>query len=137
MNSKMIDTILKAFFEHKISSEILSAELNKQIKKHYYNTPQTNTSEMEANNLFEIETKHIAFILTETLKGKLTFEDLNKIASGLLFSDLFYWDSETETGERIAKIIFELDTPEICFPIINRNLILWKIYLETGIHSLK
>ncbi len=35
MNSKMIDTILKAFFDHKISSEILSAELNKQIKKHY------------------------------------------------------------------------------------------------------
>jgi len=137
MKMKMIDKILKDYFENTISSDSLSEKLNDCTKKQSYDTSQTTASEMESDTLFEIEAQHINFILTETLEGKLTFEDLNKIASGLMFSDFFNWDSETEIGERIAQIIFELENPEICFPITNRNLIGWKAYLETGNHRLK
>ena len=137
MKTRIIDTILKDYFENTISSESLSEKLNDCTKKQSYDTSQTTVSGMESDTLFEVEARHINQILTETLEGKLTFENLNKIASGLMFSDYFNWDSETEIGERVAQIIFELDNPEICFPITNRNIIVWKAYLETGNHSLK
>ena len=131
---KLIDTILKDYFENIISSDSLSDKLNDCTEKQLFGTSQTNTLEAD---IFEVEARHINYILMETLEGKLTFDDLNKIASGLMFSDYFNWDSETEIGERIAIIIFELENPEICFPITYRNLRLWKMYLETGNHSLK
>ena len=76
-------------------------------------------------------------ILTETLNGNLTYENLKTIASGLMFSDYFTWDSDTEIGNRIATIIVELDNTEINFPISTENLKLWKEYLESGIHKQK
>lgn len=133
----MTESILKEYFENKISSEFLSADLNGSIKKLTYDTSEISIVRMESNSEFEVEQKHVEKILTETLNGNLTYENLKTIASGLMFSDYFTWDSDTEIGNRIATIIVELDNTEINFPISAENLKLWKDYLESGIHKLK
>ncbi len=133
----MTESILKEYFENKISSEFLSADLNGSIKKLTYDTSEISIVRMESNSEFEVKKNYVEKILTETLKGNLTYENLKTIASGLMFSDYFTWDSDTEIGNRIATIIVELDNTEINFPISTENLKLWKEYLESGIHKLK
>ena len=132
----MTESILKEYFENKISSEFLSADLNGSIKKLTYDTSEISVVEMESDSEYEVEPQHVNKILTDTLNGNLTFDNLKTIASGLMFSEYFTWDSETEIGERIANIIFELDNTGIGFPITTENLKLWKEYLESGIHKL-
>jgi len=133
----MTESILKEYFENKISSEFLSADLNGSIKKLTYDTSQISVVEMESDSEFEIEQSHLNKILNDVLNGNLTFDNLKVIASGLMFSEYFTWDSDTEIGNRIATIIVELDNTEINFPISTENLKLWKEYLESGIHKLK
>ena len=133
----MTESILKDFFENKISSELLSSDLNGSIKKVSYDTSEISIVRMESKLEFEVEQNHLEKILTETLNGNLTYENLKTIASGLMFSDYFTWDTDTEIGNRIATIIVELDNTEINFPISTENLKLWKEYLESGIHKLR
>ncbi|MBR9847754.1 MAG: hypothetical protein GYB35_17415 [Algicola sp.] len=133
----MTESILKEYFENKISSELLSSDLNGSIKKVTYDTSEISVVRIESNSEFEIEQKHVNKILTETINGNLTYENLKTIASGLTFSDYFTWDSNNKIGNRIATIIVELDNTEINYPISNENLRLWKEYLESGIHKLK
>ena len=133
----MSESILKEYFENKIGSEFLSADLNGSIKKLTYDTSEISVVEMESDSEYEVEPQHVNKILTDTLNGNLTFDNLKTIASGLMFSEYFTWDSETETGERVANILFELDNTGIGFPITTENLKLWKEYLESGIHKLK
>lgn len=133
----MTESILKDFFENKISSKLLSSDLNGSIKKVSYDTFEISIVRMESRLEFEVEQKHLEKILTETLNGNLTYENLKTIASGLMFSDYFTWNTDTEIGNRIATIIVELDNTEINFPISTENLKLWKEYLENGIHKLR
>ena len=133
----MTESILKEYFKNKISSELLSADLNRSITKMTYDTSQIRVVAMESDSKFEVEQNHLNKILNDTLNGNLTFDNLKTIASGLMFSEYFTWDSDTEIGNRIATIIIELDNTEINFPITTENLKLWKEYLESGIHKLK
>jgi hypothetical protein len=133
----MTESILKEYFEDKISSEFLSADLNGSIKELTYDTSQINVVKMESNSEFEVEQSHLNKILNDGLNGNLTFDNLKVIASGLMFSEYFTWDADTEIGNRIATIIVELDNTEINFPISFENLKLWKEYLKSGIHKLK
>jgi hypothetical protein len=133
----MTESILKEYFENIISSEFLSADLNGSIKKLTYDTSQISVVEIESDSEFEIQQSHLNKILNDTLNGNLTYENLKTIASGLMFSEYYTWNSETEIGNRIATIILELDNTEINFQISKENLKLWKEYLESGIHKLK
>jgi hypothetical protein len=133
----MTERILKEYFENKISSEFLSADLNGSIEKLTYDTSQISVIEMESDSEFEIEKTHLNKILNDALNKNLTFNNLKTIAYGLMFSEYFIWDSNSEIGNRIATIIVELDNTEINFPISTENLKLWKEYLESGIHKLK
>ena len=133
----MTESYLKDYFEDKLNSEILSADLNGSIVKTGFDTSSIDVVIIKSNSEFEIKPKHVDQILTDTLNGNLTFDNLKTIATGLMFSDYFSWDSETEIGERIANIIFDLDNPGICFPITIENIKLWKKYLENGNHQLK
>jgi hypothetical protein len=133
----MTESILKEYFENKISSEFLSADLNGSIKKLTYDTTQISVVELESDSEFKVKQTHLNKILNDALNGNLTFDNLKTIGSGLMFSEYFTWDSETEIGNRIATIIVELDNTEINFPISTENLKLWKEYLESGIHKLK
>jgi hypothetical protein len=132
----MTESNLEKYFENKINSEILSAVLNGFIERFIHDIPQEIITEGDYEKEFTIEPKHINKILNDTLKGNLSFENLKTIASGLMFSEYFNWNSETEIGNRIATIIVELDNTEINFPISIKNLKLWKEYLENGIQKL-
>lgn len=133
----MTESILKEYLENKISSESLSADLNGSIKKLTYDTSEISVVKMVYDSEFEIGPKHVNKILTDAINEKLTFNNLETIASGLMFSEYFTLDSDTETGERVANIIFELDNTGICYPITFENLKLWRDYLERGVHELK
>src|SRR5690554_4253656 len=51
-------------------------------------------------------------------------------------SEYFKWDDESEDGERISNVIFELDNPDIGYDLTIKNLKLWKEYLLTGKYRL-
>jgi hypothetical protein len=133
----MTESNLKKYFENKINSQILTANLNGIFERFIHDITQVDLTRTESESTFNIEPKHLNKILNDTLKGNFTFDNLKNIASGLMFSEFFNWDSDTEIGNRIATIIVQLDNTEINFPISIENLKLWKEYLDTGIHKLK
>ncbi len=133
----MTESILKEYFENKISSEFLSTDLNGSIKNLTYDTSEISVVKMESDSEFEVKQNHLNKILNDTLNGNLTYKNLKTIASGLMFSEYFTWNSDTEIGNRIATIIQELDNTEIFFPLSTENIKLWNEFLESGIHKLK
>lgn len=72
----MTEWILKEYFEDKISIEILSADLNGSNQKITFNTSKISVLEKGFDFGFEIEQKHLNKILTETLNGNLTYNNL-------------------------------------------------------------
>lgn len=70
---------------------------------------------MESDSEFEIQQSHLNKMLNYTLNGNLTYDNLKTTAFGLMFSEYFSWDSETEIRNRMATIILELDNTKIKF----------------------
>ncbi len=130
-----VDT-LAAYLENKISAEELSNDLEGTIEKMSHDNSRVHIKDSDSYVEFKVDKDHLCKILTDTLIENLSFDDLKAIAACFMFSNFFTWDSDTETGKRISDIIFELDNPEINFPITHQNIKLWIDFLENGNHNL-
>jgi len=131
----MTEQKLKEYFESKLTAEQFALDLKDSQQKTGYDTTAVYIDNLNEGE-FEIKTEHIIKLLDDTTSNKLQPIDLNTIGFALMTSDYFNWDDETEAGERISKVIFELDNPEIGFDLTTKNIQLWKEYLLTGEYRL-
>ncbi len=133
----MTEEAVKKYFDGIISVDVLSADLKNSIIKTGYDTSKIYITPFEEEGEYFISRQHLLKLCNDTIDGNLTPIDLNTVACGLMASDYFHWDNTTKEGKIITDTLFDWDNPEICFPITKDNLILWRIYLETGEYMLK
>ena len=122
-------------------NEITAAELNNDVKgseqKTSYNVYSVSVVQLKGSNSFNIKVQHLIKLCGDVIAGEITFKNLNIIAYALMFSEYFYWDTDTKNGEMVGKVIDDWDNTDIGHPITIDNLILWKTYLKTGVYNLK
>jgi hypothetical protein len=131
----MKESILKKYFDNELSVEILAEDLMNSQQKTGYDTTSVSVKTIE-NGEFEIEKKHLVKLCEAYLKQYITGEDLNTIGFALMFSEFFYWNTKTKSGEIISQVINDWDNEKIGYDINRKNVQLWKEYLETGNYCL-
>jgi hypothetical protein len=132
----MTERILKDYFDSKVSADFLASDLKGSLVNKSPQTSSVFITRIDDAGSHEITRQNLLKLCNDTLSGRLTCSDLNILAFGLIGSEYFCWDSETEDGEIIAKTLFDWDNPEINFELAVENLLLWKDYLETGNYKL-
>lgn len=133
----MKEEILKKYFEGKISAEVLNKDVNGSSMRTGFDTSEVDIKIMDEKGEYTVTINHLLNLCNDAIKGDISSENLNTIAFALIGSDYFSWNEFGEIGERVTNVIFEWDNPGIGFPLTRENLILWKEYLESGVHKLK
>ncbi|WP_299821629.1 hypothetical protein [uncultured Pontibacter sp.] len=132
----MKESVLRDYFENRISVESLAGNVKNTQRKATYDTTSVHVEQIKDGSTFQVRKVHLLRLCNEVLNGNLTLEDINSIALALVFSEYFVWDTNTEEGQMIETVIYDWDSPEINFPLTLSNMKFWKQYLETGDYKL-
>lgn len=132
----MKETVLRDYFENRVTVETLAENVKDTQKRATYDTTSVQVEQIQDGTTYQVRKEHLLKLCNEVLNGNLLLEDINSIALALVFSEYFVWDTKTEEGEMIETTIYDWDSPEINFPLTLSNMKLWKHYLETGEYRL-
>ena len=132
---QMKESILKKYFEDKVSAQILGEDLKDSQQRTGYDTTSV-LIESLGHGEFEIKKEHLIKLCKEYLQNQINSKDLNTIGFALMSSDFFFWDNETISGKSIDQVISDWDNENIGYDINRKNVQLWKEYLETGNYCL-
>lgn len=132
----MRETVLRDYFDNKVTVEILAENVRGTQKRATYDITSVQVGQIQDGRTYQVRKEHVLRLCNEVLNGNLTLEDINSIALALVFSEYFVWDINTKEGEMIETIIYDWDSPESNFPLTPSNMKLWKRYLETGEYEL-
>jgi hypothetical protein len=125
----MKEKTLKDYLDNKVTVNILAADVMGSQKKTSYDVVSVYVEKFNDTGEYEITRNHLIKLLDDTIAGRLTTTDLNTISFALIGSDYFTWD---ERDVILVDTIYELDNPDIGFPLTVENLGRWKTYLQTG-----
>jgi hypothetical protein len=125
----MKETILKKFFEGKVSEDDLLSDLSNSVST---SGDVTHFRIDDMNSKFTVLSSHLIKVCNSFLSDKLQPEDLKAIGFCLEASDSFQWDAESEDGRRVADIVFFLSSPEINYELNKSNILLFKKLLIHG-----
>lgn len=115
--------------DSKVTVDILAADVKDSQKKTSYDVISVYVEKINETGEYEVTKHHLIKLLDDTIAGRLTTTDLNTITFALIGSEYFTWD---EDDKIIDDTIFDLDNPDIGFPLTIENLRRWRNYLETG-----
>lgn len=91
---------------------------------------------IDSEGEFIVRPEHLVKLSNEAINGRLRKENLGLISFILIASDFFTWDTGTDDGEKVSRVLFDWDNPSINYPLTTENVKLWKVYLETGTYNL-
>lgn len=131
----MKESILKKYFENQIPVELLAEDLKGSQQKTGYDTTSVTIDSLN-NGEFKINKEHLIKLCEDYLNNQISSKDLNTIGFALMSSDFFCWDGETKSGKKIGQVISDWDNESIGYDINQKNVQLWKEYLQTGNYCL-
>lgn len=127
----MTENVLKEYFEGMATVDQLALDLKDSQKKTGYDVTTVYVDRIENGN-FEIKKEHLIRLFDDFIEGRLSPLDMTTVSFALIASDFFCWDSDTDEGEIIADVIFQLDDLELGYDTSLNSILLWKEYLLTG-----
>ena len=127
----MKTSVLKAFFEGICDSRALVKDVEGTATQTSLDV-STYRIEDDFSGNFPVEPEHLLKLCDAFLAGDLTAQLVEDIAFGLITSDNFDWDSETEGGARVAEVLHNWDSAAINYPITGTTIEKFRRYLLTG-----
>ena len=130
----MKEIVVQHFFEGHATVEELSADVAGAFARHVDSagTVISRLNCIDMSHEFAVLPTHIVKLVDAVLSGDLTLDGLDAICFALEASDSFSWDTDTPDGERVAKSLFWLGTPEINYALSPVVLNKIRVYLLTG-----
>lgn len=125
----MKEETLRDYFNNTVTVDILAADVKDSQKRTSYDVITVYVNNINEAGEYEVSRAHLIKLIDDTIAERLTPTDLNTITFSLISSDYFTWD---ESDEILDSTIYDLDSPEIGYPLTIENLTRWKTYLETG-----
>ena len=134
----MKELVLRHFFEGHASAHELAADAEGAFERRV-DSAGTVFNRLRSTPMsedFAVSASHVARLVEVVQAGQVSLDSLDAICFCLEASDHFVWDTDTEDGERVARALFWLGTPEINYPLT--PLVLEKIrrYLLRGENTL-
>ena len=127
----MRTSVLKAFFEGNCDSSTLVKDVEGAVTQTSLDV-FTFRIEDDFSDNFTVDPEHLLKLCDAFLAGDVTAQLIEDIAFGLIASDNFDWDSETERGARVAEVLNNWDSPAINYPITSTSIKKFRRYLLTG-----
>ncbi len=81
--------------------------------------------------LADVTKVHLLRLCNETIRGHLSFENLNTLAFAIIMSESFIHE---ESDEITDSVLYDWDNPETGFPLNMENMRKWKDLLEHGVN---
>jgi hypothetical protein len=81
---------------------------------------------------FQLVPDHVASLIDATMNGSLSLDALAAVCFAIEASDTFEWDADTHDGDRVAKGLFLLSSPEVNYPLTPSVLAKIRRYVLTG-----
>ena len=129
----MRETVLEQFFEGHIAAEALASDVAGAFDRHVDSAGNvfSRLNAVRMAHEYPVTTQHIIMLVDAVVAGSLTLEALDAICFALEASDHFKWNVDNVDGERVAKNLFWLGTPEINYPLTDAVLAKVRHYLKT------
>ncbi len=86
----------------------------------------------ELPEYYTVVPAHIVRLIDAVRGESLSLKALDAVCFALEASDKFDWDTDTPAGERIAKSLFWLGSPEVNYPLTPAILTKIRRYVLTG-----
>jgi hypothetical protein len=83
----------------------------------------------------EVTAEQIMLLCDAVRAGELEPSHLETVASCLISSDYFHWDSSTVDGGRVATVLHDWSSQEIGEPLTRPNIAKARHFLATGNHT--
>ena len=81
---------------------------------------------------FQLLPDHVASLIDATMNGSLSLNALDAVCFAIEASDTFEWDTDTHDGDRVARGLFLLSSPEVNYPLTSSVLAKIRRYVLTG-----
>jgi hypothetical protein len=130
----MRETVLRQFFEGRATVGELTGDVAGAFDRRT-DSAGTVFSQLQSTPMaadFRVESRHILKLVDALQAGELDLDGLDAICFCVEASDHFTWDTDTTDGERVAKALFWLGTPEINYPLTPSIVSKIQHYLLTG-----
>lgn len=125
----MKEETLRDYFSNTVTVDILAADVKDSQRKTGYDVTAVHIDNINETGEYQITRSHLIKLLDDTIAERLTATDLNTICFALIGSEYFTWD---ESDEILDRTIYDLDSPELGYPLTAENLRRWKDFLQTG-----
>jgi hypothetical protein len=128
------EIVIQYFFEGHATVDELATDAADAFARHT-DSAGTVFSQLRAlpmNHDFAVTGQHIVKLVEAVQRADLSLDALDAIAFCLEASDHFTWDTDTSDGDRVARSLFLLGTPEVNYPLTERVLAKIHHYLVTG-----
>lgn len=130
----MKEIVIRHFFEGHATAAELAADAAGAFDRHT-DSSGTVFSQLRATPMdrdFEVTPDHILSLVDAVLVRAVDLEALDAITFCVEASDKFAWDTDTESGDRVARALFLLGSPEINYPLTDVVLRKIRHLLLTG-----
>ena len=81
---------------------------------------------------FHVESAHLVRVCDAVISNRLPASALEPIGFGLIASDHFTWDADTDDGSRVAETLWDWSCPEVNFALTAATAEKFRTRLLTG-----
>ena len=126
----MHERLLRDFFLGAASAGELSRDLQGSLAPSGHQMTRHPIVDMDED--FEVHPEHLVRLCDAVLADEVEPWMLKPVGFCLVASDRFWWDGDTEEGERVANAALDWSSPEINYPLTSAKVAKFRRRLVTG-----
>ncbi len=122
--------VLRSFFDNTATIADLVDDLDGTRERLGANSSRHNMHDLHED--FSVTTTHLVKLCDAVLAGRLSPDQLEVIAFGMIASDHFDWDAATPDGERVADTLYDWSAPQVNYSLTTDTVTKFRQRLMTG-----
>ena len=126
--------VLRDFFLGLRTVEELRSDLEGTTVQRGHASYEHTMADLDAE--FTVEPHHLVKLCDAAIAGDISPDVLAAIAFGVIASDYFIWDTDSEIGKRVGVTLYDWSAPEINFALNRETAAKFRHRLLTGENTL-
>jgi hypothetical protein len=107
--------MLRRYFEGSLTADALNVDLSTAFERTGVDTFRLRMEDLGSD--FAVTSDHLVRLCDAVLEGSLAPEALRAVGFGLVASERFTWNAETDDGARVSETLHDWASPEANFAL--------------------